>query len=135
MENKKIKPYIYVVLAVAIVIVIVFWRAGSSKEVSADVANLAACLASKNITMYGADWCPHCQNEKRAFGDAFKQIPYVECPDNPQKCLDMGIKGYPTWVWPDGYSPTGSPVKGKRLEGEQGIDKLTEESGCKSGQP
>ena len=125
---KKFNPYVYVGLAAVIVIVVVFWRAGSGKEVSADVASLAACLASKNITMYGADWCPHCQNEKKAFGAAFKLVPYVECPDNPQKCIDMGIKGYPTWVWPDPSS--GSGQAGKRLEGEQGIDKLAEESGC-----
>ncbi len=125
----KTKIYASIISATIIAVVIIVWRMGD-KEVNADIADLAACLASKNITMYGADWCPHCQNEKKAFGDAFKQIPYVECPDNPQKCLDAGIKGYPTWVWPDGYSPTGSPVKGKRLEGEQGIEKLAEASEC-----
>lgn len=119
-QNKKFSPYIYAVLAVAIIVVIVFWLAGSGGKVEAGTVELAACLASKNITMYGADWCSHCQNEKKAFGDAFKRVPYVECPDNPQKCIDAGIKGYPTWIWPDG----------KRLEGEQGLEKLAKESGC-----
>jgi len=70
--------------------------------------------------MYGAVWCSHCQSEKNAFGDSFKYVPYVECPDDPQKCLSLGITGYPTWILPDG----------KRLLGEQGIEKLSQESGC-----
>ena len=118
-QNSK-NAYIYGVLILAIVVAaLVFWSS-RGPEVNADVEKLAACLASKNITMYGADWCPHCQNEKKAFGSSFSKIPYVECPADPQSCIDAGIKGYPTWIFPDG----------KRLEGEQGIQKLAEESGC-----
>ena len=80
----------------------------------------AQCLADEKITMYGANWCPHCQNEKNAFGDSFRFIPYVECPDEPKQCLDAGISGYPTWIFPDG----------RRFKGEQGIEKLSQESGC-----
>lgn len=80
----------------------------------------ARCLAEKKITMYGADWCPHCQNEKKAFGDSFRFVPYVECPQYPNRCLAAGIKGYPTWIFPGG----------KKLEGEQGLQKLSAESGC-----
>ncbi|KKU66687.1 MAG: VKORC1/thioredoxin domain protein [Parcubacteria group bacterium GW2011_GWA2_47_16] len=80
----------------------------------------AQCLASKDITMYGAEWCSHCKNEKKAFGDSFRFVPYIECPDNPQKCLAEGVKGYPTWIWPDG----------KKFEGEQGLQKLSQEGGC-----
>lgn len=87
---------------------------------AAKLDGFAQCLAEKKITMYGAAWCSHCQNEKKAFGSSFKYIPYVECPDNPKACLDKGIKGYPTWIFPDG----------KKLEGEQGLEKLSNESGC-----
>ena len=90
------------------------------KETTRDLTNLAQCLAEKEITMYGAYWCPHCQAEKKAFGEAWKYVPYVECTQETQKCLDKGIQGYPTWIWPDG----------KRLEGEQGPAKLASESGC-----
>lgn len=82
--------------------------------------SFAQCLAKEQITMYGADWCPHCQNEKKAFGDSFRFVPYVECPDDPKRCLDEGIKGYPTWVFPDG----------RKLAGEQGLKILSKESGC-----
>ncbi len=80
----------------------------------------ARCLAEKKITMYGADWCPHCQNEKKAFGDSFRFVLYVECPQDPNRCIAAGIKGYPTWIFSDG----------KKLEGEQGLQKLSAESGC-----
>ncbi len=80
----------------------------------------AQCLAGKEAAMYGADWCPHCQNEKRAFGNSFKFIPYVECPADPRRCLAAGIAGYPTWIFSDG----------RRLEGEQGLAGLAAASGC-----
>lgn len=82
--------------------------------------NFAKCVAAAGATMYGADWCPHCQNEKKVFGDSFKFVPYVECPLEPKRCLDAGIKGYPTWVFPDG----------KKLIGEQGLERLSEITGC-----
>lgn len=93
------------------------------KSVGQEIVQLdefAQCLADKGIAMYGADWCPHCQNEKKAFGNSFRLVPYVECPDDPQRCLAIGINGYPTWVFPDG----------KKLVGEQGLEKLSQESGC-----
>lgn len=77
--------------------------------------------------MYGAESCPHCQNEKKAFGSSFRYIPYVECPDDPQKCIAAGVNVYPTWIFP--ASPAGPPA-GRKLEGEQGIEKLAKESGC-----
>ena len=90
------------------------------QQVSAALDSFAQCLAYGKVTMYGADWCPYCQNEKKAFGDSFRLVPYVECPDDPQKCLQQGIKGYPTWVFPDG----------RKLAGEQGLEALSKASGC-----
>jgi hypothetical protein len=58
----------------------------------------AKCLTEKGATMYGAEWCPHCKEQKAVFGNSFKYINYVECPDNTQLCLDKGIQGYPTWI-------------------------------------
>ena len=58
----------------------------------------AKCLTQKGAVMYGAEWCPHCKDQKAAFGDSFKYINYVECPDNTQLCIDKGIQGYPTWI-------------------------------------
>ena len=80
----------------------------------------AQCIASKGLTMYGAECCPHCKKEKNRFGTAFKYVSYVECPDNVQACLAKGIKGYPTWI----------DANGTFYEGEQGLDGLAKISGC-----
>ena len=80
----------------------------------------AKCLAEKGAIMYGADWCPHCQREKRNFGTSFQYVPYVECPDDPDRCATAGVNGYPTWIYPDG----------RRYEGEQGLQRIAEQSRC-----
>lgn len=97
-----------------------FFVVKPGQQTAAALDAFAQCLADEQVVMYGADWCSHCQNEKKAFGDSFRLVPYVECPDNPQQCLQAGVKGYPTWVFPDG----------KKLAGEQGLEKLSKESGC-----
>ena len=80
----------------------------------------AQCLALKNLTMYGAVWCSHCQTEKARFGSSFQYVPYVECPESPNLCLEKGIEGYPTWV----------DENGVKYVGEQGLKKLSQISGC-----
>lgn len=92
----------------------------TAKVLDSSLTSFAQCLAEKEATMYGADWCPYCQNEKNNFGEAFKYVPYVECPDNPKLCLEKGIEGYPTWILSDG----------KKLVGKQGLQKLSQETGC-----
>ena len=111
----------FIILTALIVLVIgaiLFLRPAQKAEGNFDA--FAQCLAEKEIIMYGADWCPHCRNEKKQFGDSFHFVPYVECPDNPRLCLQKGVTGYPTWIFPDG----------KKLIGEQGLKKLSQESGC-----
>jgi glutaredoxin len=82
--------------------------------------DFAKCLTGKNVTMYGAAWCSHCQNTKRTFGSSFQYINYVECPQNAQLCLDKGVNGYPTWILGDGT----------KLEGEQSLTDLSEKTSC-----
>ena len=89
------------------------------------VAQFAQCLADKGTLFYGAFWCPHCQAQKKLFGDAQKLLPYVECstPDGngqTQICKDKGITGYPTWIFADG----------SKSEGEQTFAQLGEKTGC-----
>jgi glutaredoxin len=117
--NKTLRTFIItgIVLVLGTVAIILFFPRESR---SGTFDAFAQCLAEKKITMYGADWCPHCENEKKAFSDSFRFVPYVECPQDPNRCLAAGIKGYPTWIFPDG----------KKLEGEQGLQKLSAESGC-----
>lgn len=114
------KPSLFIILIVAAIAALVTLNLYPKEKEVNELDGFAKCLAEKEVVMYGADWCSYCQNEKKRFGTAFKFIPYVECPDEPKKCLAVGISGYPTWIFPDG----------KKLEGEQGLQKLSEESGC-----
>ncbi len=102
---------------------LVYKNIRSNSAAGQELIPFAQCLAGKNVTMYGTYWCPHCKNDKAKFGEAFQYVPYVECTVDIKKCQDAGVRGYPTWILPDG----------KKLEGEQGIDgftTLSKESGC-----
>jgi len=110
----------YFIIAIILVSGLYFLVSRKPQE-SKNFDLFAQCLAEKKLTMYGADWCPHCQNEKKHFGDSFKYVPYVECPNNTKLCLDKGVNGYPTWI----------DANGSKYEGEQGLNKLAEISGCK----
>ncbi|MFH1650106.1 MAG: peptidylprolyl isomerase [Candidatus Woesearchaeota archaeon] len=100
--------------------------AGKEDNTLSTEAKLATCLADNGAYFYGASWCSHCNSQKELFGEAAKDLPYVECstPENPnaqaQACKDAGITGYPTWVFKDGT----------RVSGEQSFAQLAKLSGC-----
>ena len=122
MQNDISKSKILIIGLIILVFtlsIFIFRQSGSEGKVGA-LDSFAQCLTDRDYTMYGAYWCPHCQNEKTAFGDSFRFVNYVECTQEPQQCLAAGIKGYPTWITDDG----------RRFEGEQGIERLAEASGC-----
>jgi hypothetical protein len=87
----------------------------------------AQCLKDRGLKMYGAWWCPHCQEQKEKFSASFKLAPYVECgvqgntAIQTQVCKDEGVKHYPTWQFP----PTG-----ERVERVFELEELSERSGC-----
>ena len=109
----------YFLIVIAIIGIVVFWLTRAPK-VMKNYDGFAQCLAEKKLTMYGAYWCPHCQNEKKAFGSSFQYVPYVECTQETKKCLDAGIQGYPTWI----------DASGQKYSGEQGLLGLSKISGC-----
>ncbi len=92
----------------------------------------AKCLTSKNVTMYGAYWCPHCKDQKDEFKDSLKYIKYVECaiPGKPmnvqsEACKAADIRLYPTWIFADG----------ERVEAVLPLDKLAAKAGCPAPPP
>jgi len=91
--------------------------AGSGSE-----AALARHLRESGAIMYGAYWCPHCQEQKTLFGDAARDVPYVECDPNgvnarPDLCEKAGVKAFPTWT-----------IGGQRREGVQSLGALADAS-------
>ncbi len=95
-------------------------RSGGAGVPSGKYDTFAQCLASKKLTMYGAVWCSHCKEEKANFGDSFKYVPYVECTESPDLCVQKGVGAYPTWI----------DEKGEKYIGVQGLERLSKISGC-----
>ena len=85
----------------------------------------AQCLTTKQAKMYGAFWCPHCEEQKETFGSSFKYVSYAECGIKgsralAQACQDADVKRFPTWVF----------VDGSRTEGEKSLEYLGDQTGC-----
>lgn len=96
---------------------------GTGGAATAYQVAVARHLSDRGVVMYGAYWCPHCADQKKLFGGAFKYVNYVECDPNgkdarPALCQLKGIKGYPTWE-----------VSGKLYEGTLPLAELARLSG------
>lgn len=134
MKSERLKPvksYMPWIIAVFVVLVIAsFFFAGrksspGNNPAAGNLDSFAQCLKDKGAIFYGAFWCSHCNNQKKAFGSSQKLLPYVECstPDGKgqtKQCTDAGIDGYPTWVFPDG----------SRQSGEIPLKTLADKTGC-----
>ncbi len=114
------------VIAVVILLLVGFSLAifPSLSSGGGEYKEFAQCLTDNGVKMYGAFWCPHCNNQKAMFGSSWKHINYVECsnPDRSQtpECSNAGITGYPTWEFGDG----------SRQSGEMTVSQLSQKSGC-----
>ncbi|MDA8597050.1 hypothetical protein N9L26_01795 [Candidatus Pacebacteria bacterium] len=111
----------FIVIAVGGLIAARMW--GESQPGKYDT--LAQCIDEADATFFGAFWCPHCEDQKRLFGNSQRLLPYVECstPDGQnqtQACIDAEIKSYPTWVLADGTI----------LNGVQQVRELAEATNC-----
>jgi hypothetical protein len=114
----------YVMIAVAIVLAAAAAYYFTHRR-NTKLDAFAKCLTDKQAKMYGAYWCPHCQDQKEKFGSAFEFAPYVECGIKgsqgiAQVCTEAGIKRFPTWVFSDGT----------RVEGSHELDFLGDKTGC-----
>ena len=92
---------------------------------AATLAGFGRCLKSKGATFYGTSWCPHCQAQREALGDAMDYVRYVECSvdgtrETTPECHKAKIDGYPTWTFADG----------SRESGEQSVAELAAKTGC-----
>lgn len=122
--NKKQKK---LVIGAAVVLIIAAGIGYSiyNKNKPGDYDTLAQCIKDSGATFYGAFWCPHCQDQKKEFGNSARLLPYVECstPDGQamlQSCQQKGVQSYPTWEFADGT----------RVVGTQTLQELADKTGC-----
>ena len=127
LKENKIIMWVAILLSIAIIIFAIV-NVGSKNVASENNGpslydKFAQCLTNKGAVMYGAAWCPHCQEQKKTFGSSFKLIKYVECPDNTQLCIDKGIQGYPTWL-------IDTKVISEGFGGDKSMKELSDATGC-----
>ncbi len=135
----KSKQRVLIIFAVLIFLVIAFYfvtmaitkYTGYVSITENKYDDFAKCLTEKEVKMYGAFGCKHCQYQKEAFGkngEGEKLLKnmniYVECDprgenSQTQLCLDNGIKDYPTWE-----------VNSQLYPGEMSFEKLAQMTGC-----
>jgi hypothetical protein len=108
------------ILVLFLIVAALAFSFGKKNTTGKNYDEFAQCLATRGVTMYGASWCSHCQNQKLQFGDAFRFVNYVECTKEIKLCTDKNIQGFPTWDFNGG----------ERLVGEQSLEKLSAQSGC-----
>ena len=125
-KNKTNSILIGLLTIAAIILVVYAIYAYSNKtDQPGELDEFAICLKDRGTVFYGAFWCTHCQDQKKAFGSSEKLIPYVECstPDGKnqtQTCIDKNITSYPTWIFGDDSRETGA----------LSMQQIAEKSGC-----
>jgi hypothetical protein len=108
------------VLAVLLVV------AAAADAGATTLAGFGRCLKSKGATFYGASWCPHCDAQREALGDAMDYVRYVECSadgargETTAACRKAAVESYPTWTFGDG----------SRERGAQSLAELAAKTGC-----
>jgi hypothetical protein len=115
-----------ILLSILIVSLLILAGCGTGKSASTELQSFAKCISDSGATMFGAYWCPHCQNQKKEFGGAWDQINYVECSlpggqAQTEICVQAKIESYPTWEFSDG----------SRTTGEMSFGQLAAKTGCK----
>jgi len=81
-------------------------------------AGTVNCIVG-NSTVYVSVTCGVCAEQKEIFGEQFKNLNSVDCTEEQQKCVDMGISHVPTWV-----------INGEKMVGLKSVEELKELTGC-----
>ncbi|MFH0936221.1 MAG: hypothetical protein V1815_00910 [Candidatus Woesearchaeota archaeon] len=121
-KAKKTNKTIITIIILGVIVIFgmyLYYNIFNAKNNSLDKDNLAKCLTNNGAKMYGAFWCPHCQEQKDSFGESFKYINYVECTEDQVQCDNANIEGYPTWI-----------INGQKYPGVQSLDQLKKLGGC-----
>ena len=113
------KAIVIISIISTLVLVAIIAGCSSDKDGPGRYDAFAQCLTEKGVTMYGTEWCPHCQNQKALFGSSFDFIDYVDCDKNRAACVAAGVEGYPTWK-----------INGENYAGEQSFVVLKRLTGC-----
>ena len=105
-------------IALLAIFTVLFFAWCAQQTPTKNLDSFAQCLTDKWAIMYGSLTCQHCQKQKATFGDSFKNVSYVECTKDFDRCAKL--KWVPTWEFKDGT----------QLEGFQQLSVLAEKTAC-----
>jgi glutaredoxin len=72
----------------------------------------------EHSVLYAQTGCIHCKEQEDLFGTNTKYLNMVDCLEDVQVCVNLGIEGTPTWI-----------INGQKYVGVQSIEKLKELTG------
>ncbi|PIN89929.1 hypothetical protein COU60_02445 [Candidatus Pacearchaeota archaeon CG10_big_fil_rev_8_21_14_0_10_34_76] len=107
-SKKAIAWAVGLIIIVGIIALIIFSSSGAEGKYD----TFSQCIANSGAVMYGAYWCPHCQDQKEMFGKSWEHVNDIECSlpnraGQTAECNEAGIQSYPTWEFADGSRQTG----------------------------
>ena len=108
----------YIVIALILLGALYSYKNITKKEIQSQYEDFAKYLTEQGVKMYGTEWCSHCKNQKKLFGNSFQYINYTDCDKDRNECDIAGITGYPTWK-----------INKQNYPGEQSLKRLAELSG------
>jgi thiol-disulfide isomerase/thioredoxin len=129
MARKKNNYLIWIISGLVLLVFVgLYFNKQSSSSLNKDTSYLdgfAQCLEESGAIFYGAFWCPHCEDQKEAFGSAFQYVNHVECSTADGRgqlpiCQQAEIESYPTWFFADD----------SREYGNLPFEVLAEKTGC-----
>ena len=123
-NKKKIKNW-GIFIGLVLILVLIAYGFVLNEQRPGKYDDFATCLTENDVKMFGAYWCPHCQDQKNLFGRSFKNVNYIECSlpnqgGQNELCNDEGIQSYPTWEFSDG----------ERQVGVVSLEQLSAITGC-----
>ena len=113
------KSLIITIIVSSILLLILLSIYAKADDSPGEYDGFASCLTQSGLKMYGTEWCSHCKDQKKMFGNSFDYIDYIDCDSNKDACLSAGVKGYPTWKLNSASYP-----------GTRQLSQLSQISGC-----
>ena len=119
MKNIFKSPWTYFIIILLLIGAIYGYKNITGKETTpGQYDEFAKYLTEQGVKMYGTEWCSHCKDQKKLFGDSFQYIDYIDCDKNRNACIDANINGFPTWE-----------INREHYSGKQSLERLASLTG------
>ena len=114
MEKGKIVTFSIIVLILFVAGGIIYFKNFQGATVDTAGEKESKWIGEHSI-LYIQPGCIHCKEQEDKFGTNIKYLNVVDCLKEPQKCIDAGIEGTPTWI-----------INGEKYIGATSIETLKE---------